>query len=48
MKIRESGKLTFVRQIEGGVSHLAISGSHVLGRGRASAKTLRWERTWRV
>lgn len=35
--------MTFVRQLEGGVSPLAISGSHVLGGGRASAKTLRWD-----
>lgn len=41
MKIRKSRKLTFMRKIEGGVSRVTVSGSNVLGRGRASAKTLR-------
>lgn len=48
IKIRESKKLTFVRQTEEGGSNVAISDSNVLGRGAASAKALMWEQTWRV
>lgn len=48
IKIRESKKLTFVRQTEEGGSSVGISGSNVLGRGAASVKTLRWEQIWRI
>lgn len=48
IKIRESKKLTFVRQTEEGGSSVGTSGSNVLGRGAASVKTLRWEQIWRI
>lgn len=41
MKIRKSRKLTFMRKVEEGVNRATVSGRNVLGRGRASAQTLR-------
>lgn len=43
IKIRASRKLTFAGQIKEGMSLEVASRSDAPGRGKASAKTLRWE-----